>query len=217
MGGSQQSARIGARHRKGTTMTYRFILDGQGDTPALETEHAPSAQDWNGFAVPIATGDEVRRYVAAAVANDRHHVWTGEVLEDEVGIIVRRPEYDGEPDDDRWVALPNYGTDGPALYALDGFVWRDVTEAVDDLVRRIRASYAATDGRVGFLSDPGGWLAYLDLTDSDDVASAAIRVIRSDDIATDRAALEAEGVPTRFMSDHNVTEILARLRKGDAR
>ena len=65
---------------------YRFVLDGQGDTPALVTAHAPRSQGWNGFAVPVASGAELRAYVAAAVANDRHHVWTGEVLEEEEGI-----------------------------------------------------------------------------------------------------------------------------------
>jgi len=90
-------------------MSAFTLDDSHGDTPLLLTEHAPRD------GVPLATGDELRRYVAAHVANEHGNSdWTGLVIEDEEGIIVQRV---GD-DDDRWLRDPETG-----LYALDGFDW----------------------------------------------------------------------------------------------
>jgi hypothetical protein len=55
-------------------------------------------------------------------------------------------------------------------------VARDVT----DLVADIKLSYDVIGGRDAFLADPGGWIAYLGLTDDDELAREAIDAIRGE-------------------------------------
>jgi hypothetical protein len=61
---------------------------------------------------------------------------------------------------------------------------------------KIRDNYAVTGGRDGFLSDPGGWMSLLDLTDDDDLALAAINIIRGE--SADEAAAEDAAYREKF-------------------
>lgn len=70
-------------------------------------------QPWNGFAVPIVTATELRRFLAA-------WEWPGTVTEASGTLVYD----DGESDPDEWIKVDT-DTEGNALYAIDGWLWTE--------------------------------------------------------------------------------------------
>jgi hypothetical protein len=85
--------------------------------------HAHSlADEWNGWAVPVATAAEFRRYVSQWAANDRNGTWSPDgIVEGDGALIYGVAPWD-ESDRDVW-SVVGRDESGAALYALAGWVW----------------------------------------------------------------------------------------------
>lgn len=80
---------------------------------------------WNGFAVPVVTAHEFRRFVAAWAANDRNGTWAPTNVA-EVGGFLVYADNEGESLSSWRAAEPEaLFVRGPAVtvYALDGWAW----------------------------------------------------------------------------------------------
>jgi hypothetical protein len=76
---------------------------------------------WNGFAIPVTTAAEFRRFVGAWSSNDPNGAWAPQGI----GEVGRFLVYDdGESDEPQvWQAIDERTADGAALYELAGWTW----------------------------------------------------------------------------------------------
>lgn len=146
-------------------------------TPAIEAEMDRNAASWAADKAHAELVDEVRDVIAEGDRADAElparfpqgatvTVYGGYSAlvtgYDKGRVVVERPGG----------AKRRIAPAGLALVAPD--------RAAAELADRIRAAYRVTEGRDGFLSDPGGWIAYLGLTEDHAMAAAAIELIRAE-------------------------------------
>lgn len=102
-----------------------FALDDDAevwrDHPELLLVGGRRDRDWNGWAVPIVTADEFRRFVMAHALNDPNGSWNpDDVIEGNNALIHH---WGGPREFDVWVVADDANADGQPVYALDGWTW----------------------------------------------------------------------------------------------
>jgi hypothetical protein len=101
------------------TLFYLDNIDARRDELAL---HAVRIDDtWNGWAIPVVTAAEFRRFICNNANNDPQGSWLpGGVCEHPIGFLTYDDCQHDEPD--TWLAI-DHDEHGNALYAIDGWVW----------------------------------------------------------------------------------------------
>lgn len=99
-----------------------YLDDGtdQWDSDALAL-HAVRVEEmnWNGFAVPVVSAAEFRRFIGARAHNDPNGTWDPDGVVDGDGALIYRDE--ANEDGDTWSVVGVHR--GEPVYAVDGWMW----------------------------------------------------------------------------------------------
>lgn len=109
-----------------TATTTKVYLDQPVDERTDEIAlHAVRIDGyWNGFAIPVVTAAEFRRFIAAQRRNDPNGMWghgDGDIREGDGALIFD----DRESDEPQIWTVTGIDADGTALYSIDGWVWSE--------------------------------------------------------------------------------------------
>lgn len=78
------------------------------------------------------------------------------------------------------MALNQYNETYAAYVARRQAELAETAIALTETIRR--EVYPTSGGREGFLTDPGGWIDYFNLTDDDDLATEAVGLIETETV-----------------------------------